>query len=122
MELEDLRRILALLADYGRTLDGGLWEEHLGLYADECRLDVFGREHVGKEEIRRFMQKAPRGKHLTGVPRIVLEGASARAFSDFLFFGANLQLASAGGYADELARVNGEWLFVVRKIRIDLRA
>jgi|ERR1700747_3244173 hypothetical protein len=121
MDAEDLRRILALLADYGRTLDQNLWAEHMQLYADDARLLVFGKEYVGREQIEQFMRKTHRGHHLTGVPSIEFDGDRARAHSDYIFFRENL-LYSAGSYADEFARGLGGWRLATRKIDIRFRA
>ena len=64
---EDLRQIQNLLFDYGSTLDGGHWDEHLSLWIEDCEMFVFGRSFRGREAIDRFMRKATRGKHVTAV-------------------------------------------------------
>ena len=79
MQAEDLRQVLALLADYGRMLDEGRFDELLDLYAEDCLLHVFGTDHAGREAIGRFLRAAPRGKHLTGVPSAQFDGDAARA-------------------------------------------
>lgn len=122
MESDDLRQILAVLADYGRTLDGALWDDHLALYADDCHLLVFGKDHAGKERIARFMQQAHRGKHLTGVASVTFAGNSARATSDFVFFRQDLRLYSAGTYHDEFVRTEQGWRLSSRRIEIQMRA
>ncbi|MAG31520.1 MAG: hypothetical protein CL908_11600 [Deltaproteobacteria bacterium] len=121
MEAEDLRQILALLADYCETLDGGRWDDHLDLYTDACSLHVFGREYEGRERIGRFMGKAHRGKHLNGVPHVTFDGDSAHAVSDFVFFREDLKLYSAGTYHDDFERTSAGWRFAIRRIEIHLR-
>lgn len=122
MNADDLRQVLALLADYGRTLDDGRWEQHMALYAEDCRLRVFGREYAGREAIEAFMRQAHRGHHLTGVPSVELDGETARSRADYVFFRDDMQLYSAGSYEDELVREHGSWRFAVRDIHIRLRA
>ncbi len=122
MEAEDLRQIMALLADYGATLDAGRWDDHLALYDDNCRLHVFGRDYEGKERIDRFMRKAHRGKHVTGVPHITVDGAEATGSADFIFFRHDMLLNSTGTYRDEFVRTSEGWRFSSRSIEILMRA
>ena len=122
MEADDLRQIMALLADYSATLDEGRWEDHLALYADECRLHVFGKDFEGKERIDRFMQRAHRGKHLSGVPRIDVDGDTATSTTDFVFFRHDMVLNSCGCYRDEFVRTSEGWRFSTRTIEIAMRA
>ena len=122
MQAEDLRQVLALLADYGRTLDEGSWDEHLDLYAEDCHLHVFGTDHAGREAIGRFLKSAPRGKHLTGLPNVQFDGATARARSDYLFFKEDLRLFNAGTYEDEFVREAAGWRFACRKVESRLLA
>jgi len=122
MQAEDLRQVLALLADYGRLLDEGRFDELLELYVEDCRLQVFGTDHAGREAIGRFLKSAPRGKHLTGVPNVQFDGDTARARSDYLFFKEDLRLFNAGTYEDELVREAAGWRFARRKVESRLRA
>lgn len=122
MQAEDLRQILALLADYGRTIDEERWEEHVTLYTEDCHLIVFGSDHAGRDAISRFLKAAPRGKHLSGIPNIRFDGDRAHAHSDYLFFRDNLQLFNAGTYEDEFVREAGGWRIATRKIESKLRA
>ena len=123
MDANDLREILALLANYGATLDEGRWEDHLELWNDTCVLRVFGRDFEGKSRIDRFMRGAHRGKHLTGVPRVAVTDKGATSVSDFVFFRAGeMTLNSAGSYRDELVRTSEGWRFAHREIEIQLRA
>ncbi|MBJ19401.1 MAG: nuclear transport factor 2 family protein [bacterium] len=121
MEAEDLRQILALIADYCETLDDGRTEEHLDLYVDDCCLHVFGKDFEGKERIGRFMGKAHRGKHLSGVPRMTFDADSAHAVSDFVFFREDMKLYSAGTYHDDFLKTPSGWRIQTRKIEIQLR-
>jgi hypothetical protein len=121
-EADDLRQIMGLLADYCATLDEGRFEDHIALYDDACRLHVFGRDVEGRDRIDRFMRGAHRGKHLSGVPHVQLEGDKATSTSDFVFFRNDMQLNSCGTYRDELVRTAAGWRFAARTIEIQMRA
>ena len=121
MDCEDLRQVLALVADYGATLDEGRWEDHVGLYADDCKLHVFGKILEGKPRIDRFMRKAHRGKHINGVPRIEESEEKLTATSDFVFFLADGRLFSFGKYIDEFRRTSSGLRFQSRQIVVEHR-
>jgi 3-phenylpropionate/cinnamic acid dioxygenase small subunit len=122
VQAEDLRQVLALLADYSRLLDEGKLDEFLELWTKDCRLHVFGTDYVGREAIGRFLVAAPRGKHVTGVPNVQFDGATARSRSDYLFFREDLRLFNAGIYEDEFVREAARWRFARRKVASQLRA
>ncbi len=122
MEAEDLREILALLANYGATLDEGRFEDHIALYDETCLLNVFGRVIEGRDAIDRFMREARTGKHVTGVPSLVFDGDTAKGNADFLFYQSDMQLFSAGGYRDEFVKTAAGWRIRSRTIDISMRA
>ena len=123
METSDLAAILGLLADYCATLDEQRWDDHVALWCEEGCLHVFGRDFEGRAKIRDFMRGAHQGKHLTGVPRVRIEGDRAQSVSDFVFFRAGgFTLNSAGVYRDRLVRGPDGWQFERREIEIQLRA
>jgi 3-phenylpropionate/cinnamic acid dioxygenase small subunit len=121
MEPEDLRQILALVADYGRTIDTEQWEAHAALWSEECHLLVFESDYVGREAILEFLKSARKGKHITAVPHIEFDGGCAQAGSDYVFFDPDCTLFSAGHYDDEFVREGGRWRIHRRKISIDFR-
>jgi 3-phenylpropionate/cinnamic acid dioxygenase small subunit len=119
MDADDIRKILGLLAAYCQTVDQRRMDDHLELYADDCRLEVFGRTYEGKARVRRFMENSHVGQHLTGVPLILEEGTDgALVTSDFVFFRDDLLLFTAGTYHDELRRSDDAWRFVSRRIEM----
>ena len=122
MDADTIREILALLAEYGQTVDQQRWDEHRALWATECHLVVFDNDHAGRDTITTFMKGSPRGKHLTGVPNIQIHGDRASVRSDFVFFNDHLALRTAGWYEDDLVRENECWRFERRQIEIQLRA
>ena len=120
---DDLREILGVLAEYGASLDEERWPDHREIWADDAELSVFGRTHSGRDAIEAFMRGAVLGKHLTGVPRIEIDGDRARSSADFIFFRApDLAPFTAGVYRDEWVRRDGRWRLARRAIEIQLRA
>jgi SnoaL-like domain len=120
---EDLRQILAVLAEYGATLDEQRWSDHRELWTEAAELFVFGRTHRGRDAIEKFMRRAVLGKHITAVPRVEIEGDHARSAADFVFYRApDLAPFSAGVYHDEWERSDGRWRLARREIEIQLSA
>jgi hypothetical protein len=120
---DDLRQILGGLAEYGASLDEERWVDHRALWSEDAELCVFGKTHRGRDAIEAFMRSAPLGKHLTGVPRVELDGERARSTCDFVFFRApGLVPATAGVYRDQWLRRDGRWRLARREIEIQLRA
>ena len=122
MDAGTILEILALLAEYGQTVDQQRWDEHRALWATDSHLVVFGNDHAGCDTITTFMKGSPRGKHLTGIPNIQIHDDRASVRSDFVFFNDQLALRTAGSYVDDLVRENGRWCFMRRQIEIQLRA
>jgi hypothetical protein len=120
---EDLREILGVLAEYGQSLDEQRWPDLREVWTEDAELAVFGRAHCGRDAIEAFMRGAVQGKHVTGVPRVEIDGDRARSIADFVFFRApDLAPFTAGVYRDEWLRRDGRWWLVRREIEIQLRA
>ena len=120
---DDLREILGLLAEYGASVDEQRWRDHRELWTETAELVVFGQSHRGPDAIEAFMRASPRGKHLTGVPRVELAGERARSTADFVFFRSpDLATNTAGVYRDQWLRRDGRWRLARREIEIQLRA
>jgi hypothetical protein len=116
---EDLRQILSLHREYGATLDEKRFDAHMELWTDDAVLNVFGKDRVGRAAIRHFMENGYRGKHVTAVPTVEIDGTRASALSDFVFFReGNFTLYSTGIYDDELLHQAGRWRFTRRRIEI----
>ena len=119
----DLREILGWLAEYGASVDEQRWSDLRALWAEDAELFVFGQTYRGADAIEAFMRRAKRGKHITAVPRIELDGDRARSAADYIFFATpDLAPFSAGIYRDEWLRRDGRWWLARREIEIQLRA
>lgn len=118
MDANTILEILALLAEYGQTVDQQRWDEHRALWATDSHLVVFNNDHAGRDTITTFMKGSPRGKHLTGIPNIRVNDDRASVRSDFVFFDDQLVLQSAGSYVDDLVHEDGRWRFTRRQIEI----
>ena len=122
-DADALRQILGLLAEYGASVDEARWSDHRAVWSETAELCVFGNTHRGRDAIEAFMRAAPRGKHLTGVPRVELDGERARSTADFVFLRApDLAPRTAGVYRDEWLYRDGRWWLARREIEIQLRA
>ena len=125
-ELEEKAAIHEVLAEYCFCLDGGRFEDMAALFtADGTWHTDFGKgvgragivEHA--RSLRSGSAPARRGVHLTTNIVIRLDGDRARVRIQLdrraeLRFGP--VLSSAGGYADEMVKQDGRWLFHYRKI------
>ena len=119
----DLREILGWLAEYGASVDEQRWSDLRALWTPDAQLCVFGKTYRGPDEIEAFMRKAIRGKHITAVPRVELDGQRARSIADYIFFRrTDLAPFTAGVYRDEWLRRDGRWWLARREIEVQMRA
>jgi len=122
---------MRLLSDYGRLLDlrdGAGWA---ALFTQDG--EWIGGEHygviAGRERLTQFVAEefanAPPCIHLFGNHAIDLDdsGMAATAWSRWLLVeqrGADLKIALAGSYSDELVKQDGGWRFARREVTLDL--
>lgn len=113
--MTDDAAIRDLLACYALALDADDVDGCLQLFADDAAFEVFGKSFSGHERIRRMLQSAPHGLHLTGISHVDIRGSTATVRSQVLFVEAgNLQLRPAL-YDDELTRDSNRWRFRRRR-------
>lgn len=124
-KMKDQNAVARTLSEYCRTCDDGKFEE-FGQLFDEDAVLMLGRKIIGgrdaiRDAIAANQPPERRGCHLTSNTVIAIDGISAHAESDFVFFqlGANNipSPASMGRYIDELKLRNGMWLFSQRHIQ-----
>ena len=129
-ELEARERIRETIAAYAHHVDGGRFDELVGLFAPDGTLEVEGEPaHRGREAIRRFVTGtgrdlaadtgAPRIRHHVTNVSIEIDGPDrARARSYFLAV-TDRGVDHWGRYRDELGRDGEAWRFVHRRVRTD---
>jgi 3-phenylpropionate/cinnamic acid dioxygenase small subunit len=129
-ELEARERIRETIAAYAHHVDGGRFDELVGLFALDGTLEVEGEPaHRGREAIRGFVTGtgrdlaadtgAPRIRHHVTNVSIEIDGPDrARARSYFLAV-TDRGVDHWGRYRDELGRDGEAWRFVHRRVRTD---
>jgi hypothetical protein len=65
---DDHLALLDLWARYCTTLDRGDLDSHIQLFTPDAVYEVYGREVVGHEKLRKMLGGAPHGLHLGGPP------------------------------------------------------
>ena len=124
--LENKDAIREVLAEYCFCLDGGRFEEMAALFtADGTWHTDFG-QGIGPagivahaRSLRSGAAPVRRGVHLTTNIVIRLDGERAQIRSNWIVAqntDAGPVVSSAGGYADEMVKQDGRWLFHYRKI------
>jgi 3-phenylpropionate/cinnamic acid dioxygenase small subunit len=125
--VEDKEAIRELFAEYCFRLDDGRFEEMAALFAENGTWDTAFGAATGRAAIAdlarniraRAAETRPRGIHLVTNIAIVLDGANARARSNWTVVQNSPEgprIGSGGAYHDELVRDGGKWLFRYRKI------
>lgn len=113
--------IRATLARYSFFCDDGRFDEWAGLFTEDVRFHVMGTTHRGRQAATAFISAAQgpeaRGRHALTGSLILVDGATARAWSDYVFFGPDQAVQSVGRYHDELVlEDDGVWRFSLREI------
>jgi hypothetical protein len=124
---EDKDAIREVLAEYCFRLDGGRFDEMAALFTEDGTWDTAFGKAEGRAAIaalarslgERGPQPRPRAVHLTTNIVIALDGERAEVRSNWTVVQngpQGPQIGSGGGYADDLVKQNGRWLFRYRKI------
>lgn len=125
--LEEKDAIREVLAEYCFRLDGGQFADMAALFTEDGTWDTAFGKATGRAAIADFArglrekgpQPRPRGVHLTTNIVIELDSNIAKVRSNWTVVqnsASGPQIGSGGGYADELVKQNGKWLFRYRKI------
>lgn len=125
--LEDKDAIREVLAEYCFRLDDGHFAAMSDLFtADGTWETAFGTAtgRAAIAELARSLranapQPRPRGIHLVTNIAIALDGDRARVRSNWIVATnspGGPKIGSGGGYADEMVKEDGRWLFRHRKI------
>ncbi len=125
--LEDKDAIRELLAEYCYRLDNDRFEEMAALFTPDGTWDTAFGAGTGRDGIIAQLKKiaalatGPRPRRIHHCTNIVirLSGDTAKATSNWVVVensDAGPRISSAGGYADDLVKTGGSWLFKYRKI------
>ncbi|HVN40891.1 MAG TPA: nuclear transport factor 2 family protein [Myxococcota bacterium] len=133
MNLEELaarEAIRDLVARYNHAGDRGLLDELVACFAEdgameiegEPRLEGRGAIHAHLSGVARRLaastRRATLRHHVSSVRIVVHDAAHAEAWSYFSAF-TEIGLDHWGRYSDRLVRSGSEWLFALRKVRVD---
>jgi 3-phenylpropionate/cinnamic acid dioxygenase small subunit len=117
---EGIRRTLV---QYAQLCDDGRFDEWSDLFTADARFHVMGRTQTGRERLQGWIERAQppdaRGRHGVFAPVIDvgIDGRTASAWTDYLFFDRSGAVTSTGRYHDELVRGDdGRWRFSLREI------
>ena len=128
---EDKDAIREVLAEYCFALDGGQYDAMAALFTEDGTWDTaFGAAtgHAAIAALARDLRaragaERPRAIHLVTNIAITLAGDRAEVRSNWIVVqnsSANSpggpKIGSGGGYADQMAKVDGRWRFRYRKI------
>jgi len=124
--LEEKDAIREVLGTYCFYLDSGNFEAMATLFTEDGTWQTdFGKGtgHAGivahAQSLRKGSGPRPRGVHLTTNIVIELNDDRAAVRSNWIVAqntDAGPKVSSAGGYADDMVKRNGRWLFALRKI------
>ena len=125
--LEEKDAIREVLAEYCFRLDSGWYDGMAALFAENGTWDTAFGKATGREAIAalagdiraRAGGNRPRAIHLVTNIVIALNGENATVRSNWTVVQnspAGPKIGSGGGYADQMAKQGGQWLFRYRKI------
>ena len=121
--MTDSEAIRDVLARYNLFGDSGRIDELLELFTDDAVLVTDQATYDGRSQVRGLFEGVVgptpvRIRHFTATHVIDVDGdrATARCYFQVL---TSSGLDHWGRYRDELARIDGRWLFTRREVRVD---
>jgi hypothetical protein len=114
----DILAIQDVLARYGLYLDDEDMSSWRALWAPDAEMHAFRQIWKGPDDIAAHIGQADPGLHMAGLPSVKVDGDHATSVQNFIFVEKDGHGLRLGHYVDELRRVDGEWLFAVRRIAI----
>jgi hypothetical protein len=127
--MDDLEAIKRAVFLYSQLLDDARLDEFEQLFAEDAVFTVWAQRFEGRRAIRDgiggMMPELP-GKHVAFATVADIDGDHAWAWTDFTAladagpgqWGRSYTIATVARYYDQLARVDGRWLFTRRQIRM----
>jgi hypothetical protein len=131
-ELIARERIRDAIARYAHFADGGRLEELAALFAEDGTLEIAGRPPLtGRAAIVTFLNGVKRTpdagaspfiRHHVSSVRIDVQGANEATAASYFFVITERGPDHWGRYRDDFIRIDEEWLFKRRRVRVDGKA
>lgn len=118
-EMTEAQKILNVMSTYCRAVDDRKFDLFAELLAEDVRFEM-GDVTESRAELLEYIQANlwPAGRHVYANPVITVDGDTAHVDSDWVWFNPDLVPTRSGRYSDDLRRVDGRWVFTVRRISI----
>jgi hypothetical protein len=118
-EMTDPQEILNVMSRYCRAVDDRQFDLFAELLAEDVRFEM-GDVTESRAELLEYIQANlwPAGRHVYANPVITVDGDTAHVDSDWIWFNPDLVPTRSGRYSDDLRRIDGRWVFTVRRISI----
>ena len=118
-EMSEAQEILNVMSRYCRAIDDREFDLFAELLAEDVRFEM-GDVTESSAELLEYIQANlwPAGRHIYANPVITVDGDTAHVDSDWVWFSPDLVPTRSGRYSDDLRRVDGRWVFTVRRISI----
>ena len=118
-EMSEAQEILNVMSRYCRAIDDREFDLFAELLAEDVRFEM-GDVTESRAELLEYIQANlwPAGRHIYANPVISVDGDTAHVDSDWVWFSPDLVPTRSGRYSDDLRRVDGRWVFTVRRISI----
>jgi hypothetical protein len=117
--MTETQEILNVMSRYCRAVDDRQFGVLAELLAEDVHFEM-GDVTESRAELLEYIQANlwPAGRHIYASPDVSVDGDTAHVDSDWMWFDPNLVPTRAGRYSDDLRRVDGRWVFTVRRISI----
>ena len=123
--MSQTQEIVNVMSRYCRAVDDRKFDAMAELLAEDVRFEM-GDITESRAELLEYIQANlwPAGRHIVVNPDVTVDGDTAHAESDWVWLDPNLVPTRSGRYSDDLRRIDGRWVFTVRRISIafDLEA
>jgi nitroreductase len=118
-EMTDAQEIVNVMSRYCRAVDDREFDALGALLAEDVRFEM-GDVTESRGELLEYIQANlwPAGRHIYANPVITVDGDTAHVDSDWVWFNPDLVPTRSGRYSDDLRRIDGRWVFTVRRISI----
>ena len=122
--MDDTEAIMQLTARYNRAFDYLDVEGYLATWTEDGFFERSnaGRSYQGHAELRELIETfGVNGRHLVTDFIVSVDGdtATQSCYLTYLDADNGYKTAMFGVYADELRRVNGQWKFSARRLKVD---